>query len=133
MNWPDVEGGMKAYLMGKGLRAYLGVPAGADKNPSLWPLISITRVGGGQDSSEAPLDLALIQFDVWGSVGGRVACWGYTAQLRTALDAINGATLLQGQTVAYGADVMSVAFFPDPANDRPRYVVTAQVTSLVLT
>lgn len=88
------------------------------------PSIAVTRVGGGDDASEAPVDVALIQIECWsGSSPSRTQAAAVKNAVRNALktlrDATVGTTLLTG-----GAQVVSDLFVPDPANDRPRYVLT---------
>jgi hypothetical protein len=133
--WPDVEGSIETYLKAHvplvSNRVYFGIPVGADKAAKLWPLITVTRIGGGQDSSEAPIDLALIQIDVWGSLRKKQETWAVVAQVRSVLEGVRGNTALDGTVTAFGAEVVSVAFLPDPASDRPRYVITTQVVALV--
>lgn len=131
MTWPDVEGGVRDYLRADsavsalvGTRVFFGVPKQAK-----FPLITVRRIGGPQDPSEAPLDLPLVQIDVWGEGNNKAQAHAVCAAVRDALDAIRSATSLNAGVVAYGANVENVTWFPDPADDRPRYVLTAQVTA----
>lgn len=132
MSFPDVEGGVRDFLRTAGVcgaRGYFGVP---DGTPT-YPLFTVQRVGGGDDTSEAPLDQALIQIDVW----GRRDAAGHTDKaearaeanaVRTALQGIRGATALNATTIAYGAAVEADLWAPDPT-DRGRYSITALVTA----
>lgn len=136
VEWPDVEGGIRDYLRGHtdvaaavGARVFFGVP-----DEPTFPLVAVRRVGGGDDTSEAPIDQALIQLDCWGGVdaaghGKKAEADTVRRAVRQALYEIRGATALNASTVAYGAAVTSDVFLPDPNNDRPRYAVTALVTA----
>lgn len=140
-DFPDVEGGMRDYLRGHAVvsaivaqRVWFGIPA----TPT-WPLVTVQRVGGTDDLSEAPLDQALIQIDCWGRLyadtdkskqgGDKAQCDTLRRAVRRALWEIRGATALNAATVAFGATVQSDPFLPDPSNDRPRYVLTASIAA----
>lgn len=130
---PDVEGAIRDHLRTTniddvGTRVYFGVP-----DTPTFPLITIQRVGGGDDPGEAPIDLALIQIDVW----ARTDAAGHTDKaqaravaddVRTALQNIRGATSLTDTCIAYGAAVEADLWAPDPT-DRGRYSITALVTA----
>lgn len=129
---PDVEGGVRDYLRTQNVcagRVYFGVPTGT----VTYPLCTVQRVGGGDDGSEAPIDGALIQIDVW----GRVDAAGHTDKaeartaanaVRAALYAIRGRTALNASCIAYGAAVEADLWAPDPT-DRGRYSLTVLVTA----
>lgn len=130
----DVEGAVRDYLRNQdiddlGARVYFGVPTGS----ATYPLATVQRVGGGDDVSEAPIDQALIQIDVW----GRIDNAGHTDKaqaravadgVREALRDIRGATELTDTCIAYGAAVEADLWAPDPT-DRGRYSITALVTA----
>ena len=130
----DVEGAVRDHLRSLniddlGTRVFFGVP---DGDPT-YPLATIQRVGGGDDPGEAPIDLALLQVDVW----GRLDAAGHTDKaqaravaddVRAALQAIRGATALTAAVTAYGAAVESDLWAPDPAG-RGRYSITVLVTA----
>jgi hypothetical protein len=134
--WPDIEGALRTYLRADpGLatlissRVYFAIPP---DSAGKFPCIKITRVGGGQDPSQAPLDLALIQFDVYGKTsneegGGRGPTTLVLNALRKALSTIQGATALDDKVMAWDADVRAVFFSSLPADDRPRFIVTVSV------
>lgn len=131
MTWPDVEGAMKDYLTAEvpsAKKVFFEVPAGALGTPTMFPMLLVQRVGGGQDPSEAPIDLALLQITVIGVPHGKESCWITTSETRDALAAIRGNMLLRSDVMAYGAEVESVLYSPD-TDGRPRYVVTASVTA----
>jgi hypothetical protein len=137
--WPDVEGAMRTWLRNHtavsaivGARVFFGVP----KKSPRFPLVTVQRVGGGDDlGTDAPLDIALLQIDCWGEIddSGNGVKSGATAlvnAVRTALRAVGSDTLLTTGVTAHGVNVESVLWLPDPDNDRPRYSVTAEVTAI---
>lgn len=138
VEWPDVEGGVRAYLRADGdVRAALGgsqrVFFGVPTSPT-WPLAVVSRVGGGSDTSDVPIDLALIQVDCWGAIttagtGDKAGATALVNAVRSALEAMGDHTATPTCRLV-GADVESVLWLPDPDNDRPRYALTAEVTAL---
>lgn len=138
--WPDPEGAIRTYLRGDadvqaiaGMRVFFGVPRKADEDT--FPLVTVQRIGGGQDpTSDAPLDLALLQIDCWGSIddsgnGRKAEATGLVNAVRSALDRIRERTSA-GTTDIFGVQVAGVTWLPDPADDRPRYSVTAEVIAI---
>jgi hypothetical protein len=140
-DFPDVEGGVRDYLRAHasvsalvGTRVFFGIPAAPT-----FPLITVTRVGGTDDTSEATIDQALVQIDCWGRLyadtdpthkgGDKAQCDAVRRAVRRAFRDIRTATALNASTVAYGARVESDPFRPDPDSDRPRYAVTASITA----
>lgn len=137
--WPDVEGGMKTYLLADtdviaavGTRVFFAVPA----SPT-FPLVCVRRVGGGEGLGEAPVDEAIIAFDCWGDVKDKASAYTVKAAVRRALFKIRGGpTVLRTPAAgvpgvdAFGASVNGDTWAPDPADDRSRYVVTAAVTAI---
>lgn len=137
--WPDVEGGLKTYLVADADvgavvagRVYFAVPA----EPT-FPLIVIRRVGGGETpTAEAPVDNALIAFDCWGNVRDKMSAYTVKAAVRRALFKIRSRVVLRTPAAgvegvdAFGASVDGDVWAPDPADDRSRYVVTATVTAM---
>lgn len=138
MSYPDVEGALRTWLRGRaavsalvGQRVFFGVPEKA----STWPLVTVRRVGGGDDPGIAPVDRALVQIDVWGDIdasghGKKADATTLVNTLRAELSAVDRRTALSASVDALGISVESVVWLPDPDNDRPRYVVTAEVTTL---
>ena len=125
---PDVEGGVRDALRADTAvdalvdgRVFFGVPENAT-----WPLVTVQRVGGGDDPGEAPIDLALVQIDCWGAMRNKSQAWAVAAAVRSWAQSVRRATALTEEVVAYGVTVQSVLWAPDPA-DRPRYVITAAV------
>ena len=138
--WPDVEGGLRTYLRANsgvsalvGNRVFFGVPRKATETS--FPLVTVQRVGGGADLSDAPVDVALLQVDCWGSLNAngdplKVTATHLVNTVRAAVEAVNGRTTLTSGVDAFGITVESVVWAPDPDNDRPRYSVTAEVTAI---
>lgn len=136
---PDVEGALVTFLKANaavaalvGTRVFYGIPKAA--KPDAWPLITVQRIGGGDDPSEAPVDVALLQVDCWGTIsangyGEKLPCTQLTNAVRSACRSFAGPTLAAG-VYAAGIDVQSVIWLPDPANDRPRYSLTVEVAAL---
>jgi hypothetical protein len=132
-DYPDVEGGIRDYLL-----ADVSVSAAtsggffAIPDTPTFPLFVVSRVGGGDDPSEAAIDRALIQIDVWGPTrqekrGGKAAATALMNAIRRALHGIRSSTQLNTGVSAYGATVESVVSPWDPHSDRPRYAMTVQV------
>lgn len=133
--WPDVEGLVRDWLRADagvaaivGARVFFGVPKGATE--STFPLVTVQRFGGGQADGEAPLDVALLQIDCWGTIsrgnGVKSVATALVNSVRAALDAVG----TDSAAALAGANVESVVWLPDPDNDRPRYAVTAEVSAL---
>lgn len=138
--WPDVEGALRTWLRAQsgvsaivGNRVFFGVPRKATE--SSFPMVVVTRVGGAPDLSEAPVDLALVQVDCWGSLNGagdplKATATDLVNAVRAALESVNGRTTLTAGVDVFGIAVESVIWSPDPDNDRPRYSVTAEVAAI---
>lgn len=132
MTWPDVEGGIRDYLRANtaiaalvGTRVFFGIPATVQ-----YPLITVQRVGGGDDTSEAPIDQALIQIDVWAAVGNKASATAVLNAVRDCLSGIRGRTTLKAGVTGFGAEVVSVIWAPEQGTDQPRYSVTAAVAAI---
>lgn len=135
---PDIEGSLRTWLRAQTAisslvsnRVFFGIPT-----PSVaYPLITLSRVAGGDDPGEAPVDEAVIQFHVWGlpqKQNGKATALAVVNALRSVLRSIRGDTVLVSGVRCYGVVVDLVLFQPDPVTDRARYVVTARVTSAVV-
>lgn len=138
---PDVEGGVRAFLRADAgvvalvaQRVFFGVP-----DEPTWPLVTVQRVGGGDDFSEAPIDQALVQIDCWGRLysdtdptkkhGDKAQARAVANAVRAALHEIRSDTTSFVGCVLYGATVNADLFAPDPDNDRPRYSLLASVSA----
>lgn len=146
VEWPDVEGALRTYLRAHtdvsaivAQRVFFGVP-----DTPTYPLVTVARVGGFDEASEAPIDQALVQIDCWADVhpGTRNAPDKATAdQLRRAvrqalyeLRGTTAVTLADDSVVRLsGAVIQSDPYLEDPDNRRPRYAITAQLTAHQLT
>lgn len=130
----DIEGGWKAWLRARagfttvfGNRAFLRADAKA-----AYPQLVITRIGGGDDTSEANIETALVQFDVWGELNDRHGCHQAKSAVRTELRSIcGGTTLLNAGCAVLGLPrVLDDRFLPDPSTNRPRYVLTVECVTI---
>lgn len=131
--WPDIEGALRTYLRADtdidsvfGDRIFFGAPR--KTTTASFPMICITRIGGGQRSGDAPMDMPMVQLDVYGrkadeESGGRLAVTQGAALLRKVLSKIRGETRLDSTTVAWDPRVATVVFSPLPGDDRPRMMV----------
>lgn len=124
----DIEGAVRDHLRADtgvsalvAQRVYFGVPS----SPT-WPLITVQRIGGGDDPGEAPIDLPLVQIDCWGAERNLTQARAVADAVRAWASAIRRATALNTEVVAYGVEVVGDVRSPD-ATDRPRYVLTTSV------
>ena len=130
----DIEGALKTWLKANavvsplvGGRVFLGMPRGG---PSSWPVIVLYRVGGGPVSSaDYPNDEATVQFDVWGDIGGKVACFAVTSALISTLHGLVCGTMLDNEVRVLGAYGFSAVWLPDPETGRSRYAVTCVISA----
>lgn len=130
-DWPDVEGGLRDWLRTNpgvaalvSTRVWFGIP-----DDPTFPLVTVARVGGGDDESEAEIDQALIQVDCWGRDRNKAEATSVALAVRKALHDIRGATTLKTGVVAYGAVVVDDRFLPDQQTSQPRYALTVAVTA----
>src|SRR5688572_25728630 len=131
--WPDIEGALRTWLRADpdiqsffGQRVFFGAPR--HTTTESFPMIVITRIGGGQRSGDAPMDMPMLQLDVYGrkadeASGGRLAVTQGSALLRKVLSKMRGETRLDDDTVAWDPRVTTVVFSPLPGDDRPRMMV----------
>lgn len=144
--WPDVEGGVRAWLRADvgvaalvGTRVFLAMPVETKTKALVWPLAVVSRIGGGDTpGSLVPVDNALVSIECWGELDdqGRPFWRDLTAvvnSVRSALGRIDGRTALAPGVAAFGVSVAGVVRAPDPNNGRPRYVITAEVTAMATT
>jgi hypothetical protein len=140
--FPDVEGGIRTYLRNDadvaaivGSRVFFGIPKGATE--STFPLVTVARIGGGSDTSDAPVDLALVSVDCWGTIddsghGDKAGATALVNSVRSALERMNGPTQLSGSMYGFGVQEAGVVWSPDPDNDRPHYALTAEVSAILI-
>ena len=136
--WPDVEGGVRAYLRADagvaalaGQRGYFGIP----RQSATFPLWTVQRVGGGPIAGEeAPVDVALVQVDCWGRLGeqggSKAEAWALATAVMGAFSAIRSRTVLTTGTSALDATVQALLWAPDPDTDQPRYTMTVEIVAL---
>jgi hypothetical protein len=111
---------------------YVGMPG--SPAASWWPLVTLQRVGGSPEGGDSPVDLPLIQFDVWGTAdqggrdrGGRErAAATLLAVILTA--AKTGPVLPGGGKVRGATCTLGPLWRPDPDTNQPRYEVDVQFT-----
>jgi hypothetical protein len=137
--FPDTEGAIRTWLRAQpavtalvGQRVFFGIPKAATE--ATFPLVTVQLVSTVPDPSEAPVDRSLIQIDCWGSLdasgnGQKAAATALVNTIRALLHSITQPTPM-GTVTVFGANVESVTWLPDPTNDRPRYVLTAEVTAI---
>lgn len=132
----DAEGAIVSYLRATttafGTRVFLAL-AGA----TVYPVCRVGRVGGGDDPSDAPLDQALLQIDVYGRVRQLAEAESARQEIRSALKALSetGGYNVPGKAYIYGATVADDRRLPEPnaqdadgtVGERPRFIITAQV------
>ena len=137
--FPDTEGALRTWLRSQtsitalvGQRVFFGVPKRATETTV--PLLTVQLVSTIPETSDAPLDRALIQIDCWGSIdtsgnGQKATATSLVNTVRALLHSITQPTPM-GTVTVFGCNVESVTWLPDPANDRPRYSLTAEVSAI---
>lgn len=132
----DPEGAMRDYLRADaGVAALFGTRVLFGYSGDVWPQAIVTRVGGGDDGSEAPIDQPLLQIEVAGSLKNKTITTAAKNAVRVALRSLRGGTRPDEDrdTVLDGASVIGDVWLPDPATDRPRYILTVAVTARAFT
>lgn len=128
-DFPDTEAAMKAFLKADaGVAALVGTRVffGSPKQGATLPCIVLTRIGGGDDGSEAAIDQAVLNFSCWGR--SKEEAFDVANAVRKAQRSIRRRTLASGVDL-HGAIVDTVLWSPDPQDDTPRYIVTTRVTA----
>jgi len=138
----DIEGALRTWLRADtdiqavvDQRVFFGAPRKVTETGT-YPMILVTRVGGGDDGAEAPLDRAMIQFDIYGrkadAGGSRLEVTNISTVLRKVLAKIRGRTRLDDHVVAFDTRTTVVLYSPLPGDDRPRVILTAIVPNIKL-
>lgn len=126
MTWLDAEGAFRSYVRTAGgpwgQRAYFGTPE--QPNPTL-PMLVVSRIGGGPQLGEAPLDDARLSVDVWGITKFQAV---EAVKVLTGLIQDLASTPLDAGTIALNGQVDSVVWAPDDTLKLPRYVVDCTLT-----
>lgn len=132
--FPDTEGACRTWLRTKttltavvAQRIFFGVPDDASETD--FPLITVQRLGGGGDASEAPLDVASLQIDCWGNLRGKAVVLALANAVRSEINELRTATAWDGTVTCLGATVENISFMVDPEDQRPRYSLTVQAVT----
>lgn len=134
--FPDTEGACRAWLRATssvtalvGSRSFFSVPDDADEDD--YPMVTVERVGGGEDGSEAAIDVAVLQLKIHGKRRGKAAAHAIKSAIRSELRAIRSPVAWTPTVTCYGAHVESDLYLQDPQDRRPAYVLTVTVTATV--
>lgn len=87
--------------------------------------IVVFRAGGGDDTSDAELDRATLQIDIWHPTSYNTAV-NVKNKVRALLRELRS-TQLNATTHGYGAEVASEIFLPDRETNHVRFAITANV------
>lgn len=121
----DAEGGFRAWGRAQGWACGGRVFVDVNGAPTM-PYVTVGLVDVTEDTTDAPLDLVLIQLDAWAA--NKAQARALYGQVRASLKALEpGTTLLAGTTVR-GTPVIvpGTTYLPDD-DGTPRYIITAQV------
>ncbi len=109
-------------------RVFFQVPDDAEEED--YPLVTVQRIGGAGDTSDAAIDSVLLQIDVVGARRGKQVAGELATVIREKLRALQwAAPTAWGASLVIGVSVESVVSTTDPSDSRPRYVLT--VTALL--
>ena len=131
--FPDTTGAMRTWLRAQtaisalvGTRVYVfGIPT-----DTAYPFIVVTPIAGSDDSSTAPIDNAVLQFQVWAH--DVLSATAVLRALRSVLFGIQGTTALDANTRCFGAEIDLVSYSPDPVSRKSRFIVTSRVTAIAV-
>lgn len=123
----DVEGPTRTWLRAAGTpagsRVWFGTPRGAVPTA---PWITLFLVNDVPDMyGQTPITRALLQFDCWAAIRADAAA--LRAAVVTAVESIVPGTLLDHTLRCWTGRITRSQWFPDPANDMPRYSVDAEL------
>lgn len=119
----DTEAAVRTWIRSLGLAAFFAVPTGAGV---VFPLVTVSRIGGRPQAGQAPLEDVLLVLDVWGTTKEQAA-----DAMRTLGDALVAAESvpLDERTWCYGFTVENVVWLPDPPPSKlKRYSMTVTAT-----
>jgi hypothetical protein len=101
------------------VKIFLGMPQG-----SPLPCVVLSRVGGGPDDGDSPVDHARISFSVYSA--NRPQCKSITSALVSEIESIGyGAPYIGVSGRLQSGIVVLNMWLPDPVDDTPRYIVDA--------
>lgn len=127
---PDVDGGIATWL--RTLDCVTAVSAKvrfrADPRDPM-PVVVVRTVGAAPEPSDAAIFHRMVQIDVMDAERQRSRCASVANGIEAELQAIRGATALSPDVVAYGAEIQSVFYLPDPGSAAPRFSITVVVTA----
>ena len=103
-------------------RVYTELPKRAE-----WPLVRLTRIGGGPTATPAVLDAARLQFDAYG--GSKAQARELAATIIGVIDAELVGEHDGGESTVTATRPGTLRYTPDPTFDppKPRYIVDVQV------
>lgn len=131
----DVEGAVREWLRahplltpllgsGNNARIFFGIPTGIS-----FPFVTVSRVGGGPHEGLAPLDVARLSFEVWGST--KKTAQDVVVALTSAVEQLETEPL-NASVKGEGAHVDMILWRPDPTDGRPRYIVDVTITASII-
>jgi len=127
---PDAERILSSYLRSRSeitalvdQRVYTELPK--KKTDRVFPLVRVSRIGGGPTTSPNFLDRALVSFDAFG--GTKYQARELAATISFVLDEIAGYTIHDGYST--GSSPGSYRYLPDDSFEpaKPRYLLDAVV------
>jgi hypothetical protein len=105
--------------------------AGGLATSAVLPAVVLTKVGLGADGTTT--ENHLVQFDCWASkADGAADAEALAAAVKTALESATGVALGASSVRLLGAQIEAEVALPDPDDGTPRYVVTATLTTTVV-
>lgn len=127
---PDVEGGVRDWLNSQSdlTGTYGKVWFSVDPRQE-FPYATLQLISAVPETSDAPVFRIMVQIDVYDDIRQRARCFRMTGLIIGHLQSIRQATALNADVVAYGAEVQSVTYLPDPGDAKPRYSLTVLVTA----
>lgn len=105
--------------------------AGGLASGHVLPAVVVTKVGLGSDATAT--ETHLIQLDCWADRGQAATAEALAAAVKTTLESVTpGAPLGNSSVRLLGAVIEAEVALPDPDDGTPRFVVTASLTTTVV-
>lgn len=104
--------------------------AGGLASGHVLPAVTITKVGLSPDGTTT--ERHLLQFDCWAGRGQAATAEALAAAVKTAIEQVTPGTALGSSVRLWGASIEAEVALPDPDDGAPRYVVTALLTTTVV-